>query len=129
MKKLFLAFITGLMFFTAVSQSTQTSQRELRHMVLFTFKETSTKEEVANVVKSFTGLYGKVPQVKKMEWGLNISPEHLDQGFTHCFLLTFSSEKDLADYQLNPAHKQFQAILKPHMDKVFVVDYWAQQAQ
>ena len=53
-----------------------------------------------------------------------MSPEHLDQGFTHCFVLTFSNEKDLASYQLHPAHKAFQTILKPHMDKVFVVDYF-----
>jgi hypothetical protein len=50
----------------------------------------------------------------------------LDQGFTHCFTLTFSSEKDLADYQQNPDHKAFQAVLKPHMDKVFVVDYFVE---
>jgi Stress responsive A/B Barrel Domain len=68
-------------------------------------------------------VYGKVPQVKKFEWGINISQEHLDQGFTHCFTLIFTSEKDLADYAQNPAHKQFQAILKPIMEKVFVVDY------
>jgi hypothetical protein len=129
MKKFFLSLMMGLVSFAALSQTTKSGERELRHVVLFTFKETSSKEEVVNVVKSFEGLYGKVPQVKKMEWGMNISPEHLDQGFTHCFMLTFSSEKDLADYQLNPAHKQFQAILKPHMDKVFVVDYWAEPAR
>lgn len=99
---------------------------ELKHIVLFTFKSTSSPEEVKNVAKTFAALYGKVPQVKKMEWGINMSPEHLDQGFTHCFTLTFSSEKDLADYQQNPDHKAFQAVLKPHMDKVFVVDYFVE---
>lgn len=124
MKKLILSLLVIAASFTASSQTTANSSRDLRHVVLFTFKSTSTKEEVSNVVKAFAGLYGKVPQVKKFEWGMNISPEHLDQGFTHCFTLTFGSEKDLADYQLNPNHKQFQEILKPHMDKVFVVDYW-----
>ena len=99
---------------------------ELKHIVLFTFKSTSSPEEVKNVAKTFAALYGKVPQVKKMEWGINMSPEHLDQGFTHCFTLTFSSEKDLADYQQNPDHKVFQTVLKPHMDKVFVVDYFVE---
>jgi hypothetical protein len=99
---------------------------ELKHIVLFTFKATSTPKEVENVAKTFAALYGKAPQVKKMEWGINMSPEHLDQGFTHCFTLTFNSEKDLAEYQQNPDHKAFQAILKPHMDKVFVVDYFVE---
>jgi hypothetical protein len=121
MKKLLLLSLLVITSFAVFAQKEKT---QLRHVVLFTFKATSTKEEVANVTRTFNDLYGKVPEVKKMEWGLNMSPEHLDQGFTHCFVLTFSSEKDLASYQLNPAHKAFQEVLKPHMDKVFVVDYY-----
>jgi Stress responsive A/B Barrel Domain len=96
----------------------------LRHLVLFSFKPSSTAAEVQQVATTFAALYGKVPQVKAFEWGINNSPENLNQGFTHCFVLTFASEKDLADYQLHSAHLAFQKVLKPHMDKVFVVDYW-----
>ena len=125
MKKLF--FLLTLTMFSLTSlhaQKNKETEKQLRHVVLFTFKTTSSTKSVDSVVKAFNNLYGSVPQVKKMEWGLNMSPEHLDQGFTHCFVLTFSSEKDLASYQLHPAHKAFQTILKPHMDKVFVVDYF-----
>jgi hypothetical protein len=122
MKKLL--FILTLSFFSFHQLQAQTIKKELKHVVLFTFKASSSKAAVDSVVKAFNHLYGTVPQVKNMEWGLNMSPEHLDQGFTHCFSLTFSNEKDLADYQLHPAHKAFQTILKPHMDKVFVVDYF-----
>jgi len=122
MKKLLLLSLLVITSFAVFAQKEKKDKTQLRHVVLFTFKATSTKEEVANVTRTFNDLYGKVPEVKKMEWGLNMSPEHLDQGFTHCFVLTFSSEKDLASYQLNPAHKAFQEVLKPHMDKVFVVD-------
>ncbi len=117
-----------LLAFTISLYTIQAQNRigELKHIVLFTFKSTSSPEEIKNVAKTFAGLYGKAPQVKKMEWGINMSPEHLDQGFTHCFTLTFNSEKDLADYQQNPDHKAFQAVLKPHMDKVFVVDYFVE---
>ncbi len=122
MKKL--AFIFALTLFVLTQSQAQSTQKELKHIVLFTFKSSSSAASIDSVVKAFNHLYGTVPQVKKMEWGLNMSPEHLDQGFTHCFALTFNSEKDLADYQQNPAHKAFQTILKPHMDKVFVVDYF-----
>ncbi|MEK0423221.1 MAG: hypothetical protein RLZ95_1131 [Bacteroidota bacterium] len=123
MKKLILLFVLSLGLSTLQAQN---RVGELKHIVLFTFKPTSTPKEVENVAKTFAALYGKVPQVKKMEWGINMSPEHLDQGFTHCFTLTFNSEKDLADYQQNADHKAFQAVLKPHMDKVFVVDYFVE---
>ncbi len=122
MKKLTIIFVITFLGFTQLQA--QSTQKELKHIVLFTFKSSSSATSIDSVVKAFNHLYGTVPQVKKMEWGLNMSPEHLDQGFTHCFALTFNSEKDLADYQQHPAHKAFQTILKPHMDKVFVVDYF-----
>ena len=123
MKKIILFLLLACSLLTSNAQN-RTGQ--LKHIVLFTFKASSSAQEVENVAHTFAKLYGTVPQVKKMEWGINMSPEHLDQGFTHCFTLTFSSEKDLADYQLHPAHIAFQAVLKPHMDKVFVVDYFVE---
>jgi hypothetical protein len=124
MKKLLFLLTLTMLSLSALQAQKKGNAKELRHVVLFTFKTSSSANSVDSVVKAFNHLYGTVPQVKRMEWGLNMSPEHLDQGFTHCFVLTFSSEKDLADYQLHPAHKAFQTILKPHMDKVFVVDYF-----
>ena len=125
MKKLFFLLTLTMLSLTSLhAQKNKETEKQLRHVVLFTFKATSSAKSVDSVVKAFNNLYGSVPQVKKLEWGLNMSPEHLDQGFTHCFVLTFSSENDLASYQLHPAHKAFQTILKPHMDKVFVVDYF-----
>jgi len=123
MKKFILFALLATSFLTTHAQN---RTGELKHVVLFTFKASSSAKEVENVAHTFAKLYGKVPQVKNMQWGINMSPEHLDQGFTHCFTLTFNSEKDLADYQLHPEHKAFQAVLKPHMDKVFVVDYFVE---
>jgi hypothetical protein len=121
---LFLLFAAVTFSTTALAQNNDNTTARLRHVVIFKFKDSSTPDDVKKVSETFAALYGKVPQVKNFEWGINNSPEKFNEGFTHCFILTFSSEKDLADYQLNPAHVQFQAVLKPHMEKVFVVDYW-----
>ena len=110
------------------AQSTANSGKLLRHVVLFKFKESSSAEDVDKVVKAFTALPSQISVIKGFEWGLNKSPEHYDQGFTHCFIISFASEHDRDEvYQKHPAHKAFQDVLKPHMDKVFVVDYWAEQ--
>ena len=123
MKKIILALfvlISGLSY-------GQTSSGELRHVVIFKFKETSSKASVDSVVKSFMGLAKKIPVIKSMEWGLNDSPENFHQGFTHCFVITFSNKKDRDEvYQKHPAHMEFQKVLGPHMEKVFVVDYKAE---
>jgi len=124
MKKIILALfllISGLSY-------GQTSSGDLRHVVIFKFTETSSKASVDSVVKSFMGLAKKIPVIKSMEWGLNDSPENFHQGFTHCFVLTFSNKKDRDEvYQKHPAHMEFQKVLGPHMEKVFVVDYNAEK--
>lgn len=97
----------------------------LRHVVLFSFKEASSSEDVASVEEAFTDLQNKIPQIHGYEWGLNNSPEGLDKGFTHCFFLTFKSEEDRAVYLPHPDHKAFGALLGPHLEDVLVIDYWA----
>lgn len=97
----------------------------LRHVVLFSFKEASSEEDIASVEKAFADLQNKIPQIHSYEWGLNNSPEGLDKGFTHCFFLTFKSDADRAIYLPHPDHKAFGALLGPHLEDVLVIDYWA----
>jgi len=124
MRILFLLFTFFTFSTVTLAQNNDNNTSRLRHVVIFKFKDSSTPDDVKKVSETFAALYGKVPQIKSFEWGINNSPEKFNEGFTHCFILTFSTEKDLADYQLNPAHVEFQKVLKPHMEKVFVVDYW-----
>ena len=97
----------------------------LRHIVMFKFKETTAKEDVQKVVEAFRSLKQSIPQVAGFEYGTNNSPEGLDNGFTHCFLVTFKSDADRDAYLPHPKHKEFVEVLKPHLDKVQVFDYWS----
>jgi hypothetical protein len=120
--RLFLLFC--MMSAVVFAQPKNQDKGLLRHVVIFKFKESSSKASVDSVVNAFVALKDKIPVVKKLEWGLNDSPENWHQGFTHCFILTFANKKDRDEvYQVHPAHKAFQKILGPHMEKVFVVDY------
>ncbi len=99
----------------------------LRHLVMFKFKDDSSAADIAKVVDAFRGLKSKIPEVAAFEYGVDNSPEGLANGFTHCFLITFKSEDDRAVYLPHPAHKAFVEVLKPHLDKVQVLDYWASE--
>jgi hypothetical protein len=99
-------------------------EKSLRHVVLFKFKDGTSEADIQKVVDAFTALPSKIDVIKSIEWGTNNSPEGLDQGFTHCFFLTFASEEDRDIYLPHPDHKAFGAVLGPHLDKVLVVDYW-----
>ena len=96
-----------------------------RHVVLFKFKDSATPEQVKHIEEEFKKLPSKIDTVTGFEWGTNVSPEGLNDGFTHCFFVTFKDKAGLEAYIPHPAHKAFVDILKPQLDKVLVVDYVA----
>lgn len=98
--------------------------KALRHVVIFKFKDTAKPEEVAKVEQAFAELPKKINVIQGFEWGTDVSPEKLSQGFTHCFFLTFKNAADRDAYLIHPAHKEFGTILHPYLDKVLVVDYF-----
>ena len=123
MRKFFLFLTIFIAAMTVVNA--QNSEKVLRHVVLFKFKDTSTPDDIKKVEDAFRALPSKISAIKSLEWGTNNSPERLNQGFTHCFFVSFASEKDRDDYLPHPAHKDFGTVLRPHLDKVLVIDYWA----
>jgi hypothetical protein len=112
---------------TVVSRTVANSDsgKLLRHVVQFKFKESSTPAQVSLVVDAFRALPSKISEITDFEYGQNNSPEGFENGFTHCFLVTFASEKDRQTYLTHAAHMQFVEVLKPHLDNVQVIDYWA----
>jgi Stress responsive A/B Barrel Domain len=97
-----------------------------RHVVLLKFKADATPEQVAQVETAFRKLKEQIDTITALEWGMNVSPEGKDDGFTHCFFLTFKDKAGLDVYLPHPAHKAFGGVLRPHLDKVLVIDYIAQ---
>ena len=110
---------------TAFAATVLPQKKLLRHVVLFKFKDSSTSDDVKKIEEAFKQLPKKIKAIKDFEWGTNNSPEGLAQGFTHCFFVSFASEKDREEYLPHPDHKAFIDIAGPHIDKVLVVDYWA----
>ncbi len=121
-----LTLIALLLLSTGIMASAQKKESQLRHVVLFSFKEASSEKDIENIIKAFEALPSKIKQIKGFEWGLNNSPENLNQGLTHAFILTFSSEKDRDDYLVHPDHEAFGKVVGPHIGKVVVVDFWKQ---
>lgn len=96
----------------------------LRHVVLFAFD--GTPAEVRQVEEAFCQLPAQIPEIHAFEWGTDVSVENIQQGFTHCFLLSFASASDRDTYLVHPAHQAFGKLLQPVLAKVLVVDYWVQ---
>lgn len=99
----------------------------LRHVVMFKFKDDADPAAVKKVEEAFAALPSKIDTIKDFEWGTNNSPEGLNKGLTHCFLVSFESEEGRAAYLPHPAHKAFVEVLKPVMDDVTVIDFWSKK--
>ena len=98
----------------------------LFHVVSIKFKSSATKEQIKAVEDAFVALKDKIPGIATLDWGTNVSPEKHDKGFTHCFVLSFASEKDRDAYLPHPEHKKFGQVLGPVLDDVMVIDFWSQ---
>ena len=96
----------------------------LYHVVSLKLKEGTTADQIKAVETAFAALKEKIPGITSLKWGTNVSPENKNKGFTHCFVLSFATEKDREAYIVHPDHKAFGGVLKPVIDDVFVIDFW-----
>ena len=120
-----LATLAAVFFLSpAEADSRDTPAQILRHVVLFQFKDSATAAEIREIETAFCRLPSATGLIRDFEWGTNVSPEGLDQGHTHCFMLTFNTEADRDAYLPHPAHQEFGALLGPSLEKVTVIDYW-----
>jgi hypothetical protein len=123
---LLIAFVMAITAMVGVCQADGAKEKDkvLRHAVFFKFKDGTSEKDVAKVVAAFDELSKKVDSIKDYQRGPNVSPIGFNDGYTHCFLVTFADDAGRAKYLPHPDHKAFGNVLRPHLDKVFVVDYW-----
>jgi quinol monooxygenase YgiN len=112
---------------SAVLATSAVAENEFRHVVLFKFKPGATAEQIKEVEKAFAELPKKIESIKGYEWGPSESVEGLNDGFTHCFFVTFKDKAGLEAYLPHEAHKAFGAKLKPILEKALVFDYTAKK--
>ncbi len=99
---------------------------KLRHVVMFQFKEGTTPEQVKAIEDKFRSLPARIPEIKAFEYGTAVVGERkMNDGLTHCFLVTFDNAAGREVYLPHPAHKEFVALVGPSVEKVRVIDYIA----
>jgi len=111
----------------AVAATQPAKTAKLRHVVAFKFKADTTKDQIKAVEDAFRALKTSIKEVEALEWGMNVSPEKKDKGFTHGFILTFKSEQNRDAYLVHREHKKFGQLVRPLLDDVFVLDFWARE--
>jgi len=115
------AFLAVLIF--AMTASSTLADGPVRHVVHFKFKKEATPAQIENLCKEFAALPTTIKENESFEWGTNNSPEGLDKGFKHCWVIGFKSAKDRDVYLKHAAHEAFVGIVKPIVEDVLVVDF------
>lgn len=123
-KSAFAFLLLFSLFLSGVNAQTTKPGKVLRHIVMFKFSESATPANIQKIEEAFAKLPQKIGGIQSFEWGINSSPEGMNQGLTHCFLLTFTSDKDRDAYLVHPAHKEFGKSLGTDVEKVTVFDFW-----
>lgn len=97
----------------------------VRHVVVFKFKPHATPAQIDALTRAFAALKDSIPGIAAFEHGVNNSPERMNMGFTHVYLMTFTNAAARDAYLVHPAHQRFgQTVGRLGIwDGGFVVDY------
>ena len=83
----------------------------VRHIVVFRYKPEATAAQIDTLTRAFAALGDSIPGITAFEHGVNNSPEGMNQGFTHVYVMTFTSAAARDAYLVHPAHKRFGQLI------------------
>ncbi len=98
----------------------------IRHIVLIRFRADVTEATIAGIFADLHAIKGKLPGVLAITAGRSASPEQLERGYMHGFVVDFADWSALAAYQVHPDHQRVGAALVVSavggLDGILVVD-------
>ena len=97
----------------------------VKHVALVRFKPGTGDAKINECFEAIGRLKNSIPGILDYSWGPNNSPESLNQGFTHGFVMTFTNAAARDAYLPHPEHEKVKELVLPHVESVLVFDYEA----
>ncbi|WP_299694900.1 Dabb family protein [uncultured Tateyamaria sp.] len=98
----------------------------IRHIVLTKFKSEVSEETIKGIYDGLAAVAGKLPGAANFTGGRSQSPEQIERGYMHGFVIDFDSWDALLTYAHNEEHKalggQIVANAVGGLDGVLVLD-------
>ena len=94
-------------------------------MVIVKFKPEVPPAQIDELLRQVGELQSLIPGITYFASGPYSSPEGLNQGYTHGFLLTFSHAAARDAYLPHPEHERVKAAVIPYIDGVIAFDFEA----
>ena len=122
----FSTIVVGYFFIDSTSHSgvIKKNGKMLIHLVLIQFKDDVSAEDFQKITDAAYSLQA-IPGVEALNFGQNVSPEGLTQGYEHSLTMKFSNAIDRDSVYLpHPVHQKFVELFVPHTESVLVYDFW-----
>ncbi|GMV98463.1 MAG: Dabb family protein [Phycisphaerae bacterium] len=88
----------------------------IKHAVVFKLKAGTSAEQAREIMAALAGLKGKIPGLLDFSGGPYSSPEGLNQGFTHGFVMTFADAASRDGYLPHPEHEKVKQLIFPRLE-------------
>jgi hypothetical protein len=96
---------------------------KVKHVALFKFKEGTSQEQIEKVLEALMDLTESIPGIEDYVAGTNSSPENLNKGFTHGFVMTFTDAAARDAYLTHAEHERFKTDALPTIEDLVVFDF------
>jgi hypothetical protein len=94
----------------------------VEHIVLFKIKESAGDDVRAELKRRLLALSNDIPGIIHATFGANFTSR--GKGYTHGFVVRFTNQDSLANYQKHPLHVAVvEGLVRPNCDDVLALDY------
>src|SRR5262245_7452676 len=90
--------------------------RMVKHVVLLRIRRDVPPSTIEGLFAEIAGLRSKIVGIHDFSWGPYSSPEGLNRGFTHGFVMTFADEASRDAYLPHPEHERVKAQILDVLD-------------
>ncbi len=97
----------------------------IKHVVLLKVKPGASEEQVQQAFRELRGLKELVPGLTDFQGGPYSSPEGLNQGYSHGFIMTFEDAASRDAYLPHPEHERVKRVVNPLVESVIAFDFQA----
>lgn len=93
------------------------------HAVLLKMKPDVNQAKIEEIFRELAGLQKLIPGLLSFSGGPYSSPEGLNQGYTHGFLMTFADASARDGYLPHPEHERVKQMILPNLEDVIAFDW------
>jgi hypothetical protein len=92
------------------------------HIVLLKFSAAATASDILDLERAVQALGKQIEGVEGVRWGISSSPEGLERGYTHGFIMRLRDDAARTAYLPHPRHRVVADTIGRLCDDILVFD-------